>query len=185
MMRIFAVYFVFLSMIMAGCTSTTTEPLPIDEEGLELQDEERKDLEHKRNIEELEQQQAELLEGLLEEDSFTKSLSEVTDDSEQDTNEETDPEAGYESELLAMTELETDEVIQPEPAVTEVSTEEETKEPSLQELLDASFEKDASEDTLKITAQQEPQLPPTPSLPKELAVIASPEQEPDSPKFIP
>ena len=166
MMRIFAVYFVFLSMIMAGCTSTTKEPLPIDVEGLELQDEAMKDLEHKRNIEELELQQSELLEGLLEEETFAESLSEVADDSEQDTIEVADPEAGDESELLAMTELETEEVIQPEPAVTEVSPEEETKEPSLQELLDASFEKDTSEDTTKITAQQEPQLPPTPSLPR-------------------
>ena len=185
MMRIFAVYFVFLSIIMAGCTSTTTEPLPIDEEGLELQDEERKDLEHKRNIEELELQQSELLEGLLEEDSFAESLSEVTDDSEQYTNEEADAEEGDESQLLAMTEVETEEVIEPEPAVTEVSPEEETKGSSLMELLKASFEKDTSEDTTKITAQQEPQLPPTPSLPKELAVIASPEQEPDPPIFMP
>ena len=37
MMRIFAVYFVFLSIIIAGCTSITSDPLPIDEEGLELQ----------------------------------------------------------------------------------------------------------------------------------------------------
>ena len=83
---------------MAGCTSTTSEPLPIDEEGLELQDEDRKDLEHKRNIEELELLQSELLEGLLEEDSFTESLSEVTDDSEQYTNEEADAEEGGESQ---------------------------------------------------------------------------------------
>ena len=103
---------------MAGCTSTTTDPLQIDEEGLELQDDERKDLEHKRNIEELELQQSELLEGLLEEDSFTESLSEVTDDSEQYTNEEVDAEEGDESQLLAMTEVETEEDIQPEPAVT-------------------------------------------------------------------
>ena len=184
-MRIFAVYFVFLSIIMAGCTSTTTEPLTIDEEGLELQDEERKDLEHKRNIEELELQQSELLEGLLEEDSFAESLSEVTDDSEQYTNEEADAEEGDESQLLAMTEVETEEVIEPEPAVTEVSPEEETKEPSLMELLKNTFTRDTSEDTTKITAQQEPQLPPTPSLPKELAVIASPEQEPDPPMFLP
>jgi len=54
------------------------------------------------------------------------------------------------------------------------------------ELLKDSFDKvTGSEDTLKITAQQEPQLPPTPSLPKELAVIASPEQEPDPPTFLP
>jgi len=186
-MRIFAVYFVFLSIIMAGCTSTNTEPLPINEEGLEFQEEERKDLEHKKNIEELELQQSELLEGLLEEDSFAESLSEVADDSEQDTDEVTDVEAGDESELLAITELETEEVIEPETALTEVSPEEETKEPSLMELLKESFDfdKDASEDTLKITAQQEPQLPPTPSLPGELAVIASPEQEPDPPKFTP
>ena len=185
MMRIIAVYFVFLSIIMAGCTSTTTEPFPLDEEGLELQVEERKDLEHKRNIEELELQQSELLEGLLEEDSFAESLSEVTDDSEQYTNEEADAEEGDESQLLAMTELESEEVIEPEPAVTEVSPEEETKEPSLMDLLKRSFKKDTSEDTTKITAQQEPQLPPTPSLPKELAVIASPEQEPDPPMFMP
>ena len=183
MMRIFAVYFVFLSIIMAGCTSTTTEPLPIDDEGLEFQDEERKDLEHKRNIEELELQQSELLEGLLEEETFAESSSAVSDDSELYT-EEADGEAGDESQLLAMTEVETQEVIQPEPAVTEVSPEEETQEPSLMELLKDSFEKDTSEDTTKITAQQEPQLPPTPSLPKELAVIASPEQEPDPPTFL-
>ena len=67
----------------------------------------------------------------------------------------------------------------------EVSSEEDTKEPSLMELLKDSFEKDTSEDTTKITAQQEPQLPPTPSLPKELAVIASPEQEPGPPMFLP
>lgn len=185
MMRIFAVYFVFLSIIMAGCTSNTTEPLPIGEEGLELQDEERKDREHKRNIEELELQQSELLEGLLVEDSFAESLSEVTDDSEQYTNEEADVEEGDESQLLAMSEVETEEVIEPEPAVTEVSPEEETKEPSLMELLKAAFVKDTSEETTKITAQQEPQLPPTPSLPKELAVIASPEQVPDPPMFLP
>jgi len=186
MMRLFAVYFVFLSMIMAGCTSNTTEPFPIDEEGLELQDEERKDLEHKRNIEELELQQSELLEGLLEEDSFAESLSEITDDSEQYANEEADAEEGDESQLLAMTELETEEVIQPEPAVTEVYPEEETKEPSLMELLKSSFDKvTGSEDTLKITAQQEPQLPPTPSLPKELAVIAPPDQETNPPMFMP
>ena len=185
MMRIIAVYFVFLSIIMAGCTSTTTEPFPLDEEGLELQDEERKDLEHKRNIEEMELQQSELLEGLLEEDSFSESLSEVTDDSDQYTNEEGDAEEGDESQLLAMTEVETEEVIEPEPTLTEVSPEEGTKEQSLQELLDASFDKDPSEETLKITAQQEPQLPPTPSLPKELAVITLPEQEPDQTKFMP
>jgi peptidoglycan-associated lipoprotein len=170
---------------MAGCTSTTTEPFPLDEEGLELQDEERKDLEHKRNIEELELQQSELLEGLLEEDSFSESLSEVTDDSDQYTNEEGDAEEGDESQLLAMTEVETEEVIEPEPTLTEVSPEEGTKEQSLQELLDASFDKNPSEETLKITAQQEPQLPPTPSLPKELALIALPEQEPDPTKFVP
>ena len=185
-MRIIAVYFVFLSMVMAGCTSTSTEPLPIDEEGLELQDEERKDLEHKRNIEELELQQSELLEGLLEEDSFSESLSEVTDDSDQYTNEEGDAEEGDESQLLAMTEVETEEVIEPDPPVAEVSSEEEAKEPSLMELLKESFDKVTdSEDTLKITSQQEPQLPPTPSLPKELAVIVSPEQEPDPPMFLP
>ena len=185
MIRIFAVYFVFLSVIMAGCTSITTEPLTIDEEGLELQDEERKDLEHKRNIEELELLQSELLEGLLEEDSFAESLSEVTDDSEQYTNEEADAEEGDESQLLAMTEVETEEVIEPEPAVTEVSPEEDTKEPSLMELLKETFTRDTSEDTTKITAQQEPQLPPTPSLPKELAEIIPLEQEPDPSIFVP
>ena len=105
MMRIFAVYFVFLSIIMGGCTSTTSETLQIDEEGLEVRDEAMKDLEHKRNIEELELQQSELLEGLLEEETFAESLSEVADDSEQDTIEVADPEAGDESELLAVTEL--------------------------------------------------------------------------------
>ena len=185
MMRIFAVYFVFLTIIMAGCSSTTTDHLPIDELGLELQDEERKDLEHKKNIEELELQQSELLEGLLEEDSFAESLSEVTDDNEQYTYEEDDAEEGDESQLLAMAEVETEEIVEPEPAVTEVPPEEETKEPSLMELLKSSFEKDTSEDTTKITAQQEPQLPPTPSLPKALAVIASPEQESDPPMFLP
>ena len=184
-MKIFAVYFVFLSIIIAGCTSTTIEPLSIDEEGLELQDEERKDLEHKRNIEELELQQSELLEGLLEEDSFSESLSEVTDDSEQYTFEEADAEESDESQLLAMTEEEPEEVIEPEPAVTEISPEEEPKEPSLMELLKDAFVKDTSEDTTKITAQQEPQLPPTPSLPKELAEIVPPEQEPDPPMFLP
>ena len=144
MMRIFAVYFVFLSIIMAGCTSNTTEPLQIDEEGLRVQDEAMKDMEHKRNIEELELQQSELLEGLLEEEeTIAESSSEVADDSEQYTNEEADAEVGDESELLALTELETEEVIKPEPAVTEVSTEEEIKGNSLQELLDASFDKDA------------------------------------------
>jgi len=186
MMRIFAVYFVFLSIIMAGCTSTTTEPFPTDEEGLELLDEESKDLEHKKNIEELELQQSELLEGLLEEDSFSESLSEVTDDSIQYTNEEADLEEGDEGQLLVMTELETEEVVEPEPEVIEVPPEEETKEPSLMELLKESFNKvTSSEDTLKITSQQEPQLPPTPSIPKELAVIASPEQEADPPMFLP
>jgi len=176
---------------MAGCTSTTTEPFPTDEEGLLLQDEESKDLEHKRNIEELELQQGELLEGLLEEDSFAESLTEVTDDSEQYTNEEADAEEGDgeesdESQLLAMTEMETEEVVEPETAVTEVSPEEKKEEPSLMELLKESFDKvTGSEDTLKITSQQEPQLPPTPSLPKELDVITSPEQETDPPMFLP
>jgi len=185
MMKIFAVYFVFLTIIMAGCTSTNTEPSLIDAEGLELQEEERKDQEHKRNIEELEIQQSELLEGLLEEDSFSESLSEVTDESEQYTNEEVVTEEGDESLLLAMTEDETEEISEPEPAVTEVPPEEEKKESSLMDLLKASFEKDTSEDTTKITAQQEPQLPPTPSLPKELTVVPSPEQEPSPPIFVP
>ncbi len=144
-----------------------------------------KDLEHKKNIEELELQQSELLEGLLEEDTFAESLSEVTNDSEQYKNDDIYAEESNESQLLAMTEEETEEVIEPEPAVTEVPPEEETKEPTLMELLKSSFEKDTSEDTTKITAQQEPQLPPTPSLPKELAVIASPEQESDPPMFLP
>ena len=163
MMKFFAVYFVFLSIFMAGCTSTTTELLPIDEEGLELQYEERKDLEHKRNIEELELQQSEILEGLLEKETFAESLSAVADDSELYTNEEADGEAGDESQLLAMTEVETQEVIQPEPAVTEVSPEEETQEPSLMELLEASFDKVIGSVSSKTTAQEDPQLPPTPS----------------------
>ena len=162
-MRIFAVYFVFLSIMMASCTSSTRETLPIDEEGLEVQDEAMKDLEHKRNIEELELQQSELLEGLLEEETFAESLSEVTDDSEQYTNEEADAEEVDESQLLAMTEVETDEVIESEPLVTEVSPEEKTQEPSLMELLESSFDKDASGDSSKTTVQVEPQLPPTPS----------------------
>ena len=136
MMRIFAIYFVILSIIMAGCASTTPEPPPIVEEGVEGQDETQKDLEHKRNIEELELQQSEILEGLLEKETFAESLSAVADD----TNEEADGEAGDESQLLAMTEVEPQEVIQPEPAVTDVSPEEETQEPSLQELLDTSFD---------------------------------------------
>ena len=184
-MRIFAVYFVFLSIIMSGCTSTTPEPPSIVGEGVEGQDETQKDLEHKRNIEELELQQSEILEGLLEEETFAESLSAVTDDSELYTNEEADGEAGDESQLLAMTEVETQEVIQPEPAVTEVSPEEETQEPSLMELLKDSFDKDASGDSSKVTAQEEPQLPPTPSLPKELATIIPPKQEPDTPIFVP
>ena len=53
---------------MAGCTSNIRDPLQIDEEGLGVQDEAIKDMEHKRNIEELELQQSELLEGLLEEE---------------------------------------------------------------------------------------------------------------------
>ena len=186
MIRILAVYFVFLSIIMAGCASTTPEPPPIVEEGVEGQDETQKDLEHKRNIEELELQQSEILEGLLEEETFAESLSAVADDSELYTNEEADGEAGDESQLLAMTEVETQEVIQPEPAVTEVSPEEETQEPSLMELLKNSFNKIVDSDiSSKSTTQEEPQLPPTPSLPKELAVIVSPEQEPDPPIFVP
>jgi len=185
-MRIFAVYFVFLSIIMAGCASTTPEPPPIVEEGAEGQDETQKDLEHKRNIEELELQQSEILEGLLEEETFAESLSAVADDSELYTNEEADGEAGDESQLLAMTEVETQEVIQPEPAVTEVSPEEETQKPSLMDLLKESFDKVVGSDiSSKTTAQVEPQLPPTPSLPKELAVIVSPEQESDPPIFVP
>ena len=172
---------------MAGCTSTTTEPLLTEEEGLLLQDEESKDQEHKRNIEELELQQSELLEGLLEEDSFSESLSEVTDENEQYANEEDeedDAEEGDESQLLAMTEVETEEVIEPEPEVTEASPIEKTKEPSLMELLKESFDKvTGSEDTLKITAQQEPQLPPTPTLPRELNETGSPKQESDTTLF--
>ncbi|GIT03606.1 MAG: hypothetical protein CM1200mP28_08650 [Deltaproteobacteria bacterium] len=37
---------------MAGCTSGITEPFQIDAEGLGVQDEAMKDMEHKRNIEE-------------------------------------------------------------------------------------------------------------------------------------
>ena len=184
-MKIFAVYLAFISVIMAGCTSTTTEPFPLDEEGLELQDEERKDLEHKRNIEELELQQSELLEGLLEEETIEETISEVTDVSEQSTNEKLDVEQEDTIQLLAITEMETEEVIEAEPTLNEISTDEEKKEPSLMELLESSFEKDTSEDTTKITAQQEPQLPPTPSLPKELAVIPSPEKEPDTQTYKP
>ena len=181
MIRIFAVYFVFLPIIMAGCASTTPDPPSIFEEGVEGQDETQKDLEHKRNIEELELQQSEILEGLLEKETFAETLSAVADDSELYTNEEAD-----ESQLLAMTEVETQEVIQPEPAVTEVSPEEETQKPSLMELLEASFDKIVGSDiSSKTTAQEEPQLPPTPSLPKELAVIVSPEQKPDPPIFVP
>ena len=138
---------------MVGCASTTPEPPPIVEEGVEGQDETQKDLEHKRNIEELELQQSEILEGLLEKETFAESLSAVADDSELYTNEESDGEAGDKSQLLAMTEVETQDVIQSEPAVTDVSPEEETQEPSLQELLDTSFDKDASEDSSKTTAQ--------------------------------
>ena len=181
-MRNFAAFLVFLSIIMAGCSSTTSEHLSIGDEGLE--EEAIMDQEHKKNIEELELQQSELLEGLLEEESVTESISEISDDSEQYTNEETDAEEDS-NQLLAITELETEEVIETEPTVNEIANEEEKKEPSLMELLESSFEKDTSEDTTKITAQQEPQLPPTPSLPKALAVIASPEQESDPPMFLP
>ena len=174
-MRIFAVYLVFLSIIMAGCSSTTSEHLSIGDEGLE--EEAIMDQEHKKNIEELELQQSELLEGLLEEETFEETISEVTDDSEQSTDEEVDAVQVDPSQLLAMKEEETEEVIEAEPTVNEISAGEEKKEPSLMELLESSFEKDSSEDTTKITAQQEPQLPPTPSLPKELAVIPSPEKE--------
>ena len=44
MMRIFAIYFIFLSIIMAGCTSNIRDPLQIDEEGLGVQDEAMKDM---------------------------------------------------------------------------------------------------------------------------------------------
>ena len=176
-MRIFAASLVFLSIIMAGCSSTTSEHLSIGDEGLEQ--EAFMDQEHKKNIEELELQQSELLEGLLEEESVTESISEIFDDSEQYTNEEIDAEEDS-NLLLAITEEETEEVIETEPIVNEIASEEEKKEPSLMELLESSFEKDTSEDTTKITAQQEPQLPPTPSLPREIAVIPSPEKEPDT-----
>ena len=176
-MRIFAASLVFLSIIIAGCSSTTSEHLSIGDEGLE--EETIMDQEHKKNIEELELQQSELLEGLLEEESVTESISEISDDSEQYTNEEIDAEEDS-NQLLAITELETEEVIETEPTVNEITNEEEKKEPSLMELLESSFEKDTSEDTTKITAQQEPQLPPTPSLPREIAVIPSPEKEPDT-----
>ncbi|MEC9069153.1 MAG: OmpA family protein [SAR324 cluster bacterium] len=181
-MKIFAAYLVFLSIIMAGCSSTTSEHISIGDEGLE--EEAIMDQEHKKNIEELELQQSELLEGLLEEESVTESISEIFDDSEQYTNEEIDA-AEDSNQLLAITELETEEVIETEPTVNEITNEEEKKEPSLMELLESSFEKDTSEDTTKITAQQEPQLPPTPSLPREIAVIPSPEKEPDTQIFKP
>ena len=184
-MKIFAAYFVFLSIIIAGCASTTSEHT-INNEGIGIEEEAMKDQEHKRNIEELELQQSELLEGLLEEETIEETISEVTDDSEQSTNEEVDAVQVDPSQLLAMKEEETEEVIEAEPAVNEISTDEEKKEPSLMELLESSFEKDTSEDTTKITAQQEPQLPPTPSLPKELAVIPSPEkEEPDTRTYKP
>ena len=173
-MRNFASYLVFLSIIIAGCSSTTSEHLRMNNEGM---DEAMKDQEHKRNIEELELQQSELLEGLLEEETIEETISEVTDDSEQSTDEEVDAVQVDPSQLLAMTEEETEEVIEAEPTVNEISTDEEKKEPSLMELLESSFEKDTSEDTTKITAQQEPQLPPTPSFPKELAVAPSQEKE--------
>ena len=183
-MRIFAAYLVFLSIIIAGCASTTSEHT-LNNEGIEIEDEALKDQEHKRNIEELELQQSELLEGLLEEETIEETISEVTDDSEQFISEDVDAEQGDPSQLLAMTEEETEEVIEAEPTVNEISTDEEKKEPSLMELLESSFEKDTSEDTTKITAQQEPQLPPTPSLPKELAVFPSPEKEPDTQTYKP
>ena len=49
MMRIFAVYFVFLSIVLTGCTSTISEHLQVDGEGQELGEEAMKDLEHKKN----------------------------------------------------------------------------------------------------------------------------------------
>ena len=39
MMRIFAVYFVFLSIVLTGCTSTTSEHLQVDGDGQELGEE--------------------------------------------------------------------------------------------------------------------------------------------------
>ena len=186
-MRIFAAYFVLLSLIVAGCASTTSNDLKIDGEGLELQDEAIMDLEHKKNIEELELQQSELLEGLLEEETDAESLSEVADDSEQYANEKNNTEKDDANQLLAMIEVETEEVIETEtePALTEIPPEEEKQEPSLMELLKSTFEKDTSEDTTKITAQQEPQLPPTPSLPKELPKNPSQKQEPEPVMFRP
>ncbi len=84
-----------------------------------------------------------------------------------------------------MTELEPEEVIETESELDEIPTEDKIQEPSLEELLNESFEKDSSEDTTKISTQQEPQLPPTPSLPKELNVISSPRQESNEPIFLP
>ena len=185
MMKIFAVYFIFLSLIMTGCMATTSEHLQVDEEGQELSEEAMKDLEHKKNIEELELQQSELLEGLLEEETFDESLSDVSDDSDQNIIEEAVAIESDESQLLALTEEENEEVFETETEETEISNDEEKQDPSLMELLKASFEKDTSEDTTKITAQQEPQLPPTPSLPKELAVIPSSKQELDPPMILP
>ena len=185
-MRIFAVYLMIVSIVMTGCASSSSENLEIDGERQELKDEAMKDLEHKKNIEEMELQQSELLEGLLEEETFTESLSESTEDNEQySSNEEVNTEEVDDSQLLAMAEEETEEVIEPELPVAEISLEEEKQEPSLMELLKDSFEKDTSEDTTKVTAQQEPQLPPTPSLPKEIAVIPSPKQESNTPILMP
>ena len=170
---------------MSGCTTTALDTHPVDEEALEASEEAIKDLEHKKNIEELELQQSELLEGLLEEETVVDSELEVTDDSKQFANEESYSEEDDESQLLTMIEDEDKEIVEPETLVNQVSQEDETKGSSLQELLDASFEKDTSDDTTKITAQQEPQLPPTPSLPKEIAVITSSEQKPDKQIFLP
>ena len=124
-MKIFAAYFVFLSIIIAGCASITSEHT-INNEGIELEDEAMMDQEHKKNIEELELQQSELLEGLLEEESVTESISEISDDSEQYTNEEIDAEEDS-NQLLAITEEETEEVIETEPIVNEIASEEEKK----------------------------------------------------------
>ena len=77
MMKIFAFNFILLLIVIAGCTSSSSDQLTINGEGSGLQDEAMMDIEHKKNIEEMELQQSELLEGLLEEETATESLSEI------------------------------------------------------------------------------------------------------------
>ena len=183
MMRIFALNFVFLSIIMSGCAAITSGDFSTEDQEKNLQEEAIKDQEHKKNIEELELQQSELLEGLLEEETSPESISEVPDSGEQYTNEVADNYERDEDQLLAKNEMETEETIETEPEVNEIPEEKIEQEPSLMELLNESFEKDNSDDTTKITAQQEPQLPPTPTLPRELNETGSPKQESDTTLF--